>query len=148
MRAARQRPYLLVGWLRFVGALLPVIGLVQVGGQAMADRYTYLPLIGVFIAIAYAGSDLAQRFRLAKWQRALLPLTALALFALATWVQLSRWRDSQTLFAHTVRVTKENAIAHINLGVALEEAGRTNQALTHYREALRINPQRPAAHNN
>jgi protein O-mannosyl-transferase len=125
--------------------LVPVIGLVQVGRQAMADRYTYLPVIGVFIAIAYAARDI--RFGSNKWQVAV-AVAVLAGCIATTYAQLGRWKDSKTLFTHTVAVTGENPVARVNLGVALEEAGQTNAALTQYREALRLDPGRPSVHNN
>jgi protein O-mannosyl-transferase len=147
-RTRGSRPYLLTGWLWFVGTLVPVIGLVQVGRQAMADRYTYLPLIGIFIAIVYGGRDLAQRFRLSALQSGIVSAVILVACAAGTLQQLNYWRDSKVLFARTVAVTKENDIARVNLGVALEEDGRKEEALAQYREALRINPKRGQVNNN
>jgi tetratricopeptide (TPR) repeat protein len=141
-------PYLIIGWLWFLGMLVPVIGLVQVGRQAMADRYTYLPLIGLFLALALGGRDLAARLRLNAVARAAVPVMILLACIGATWRQLSYWQNSEALFAHAVAVTKENAVAHLNLGVALEENGKMQEALQHYRESLRINPTRAQAHNN
>jgi tetratricopeptide (TPR) repeat protein len=147
-RYRSNRPYLLVGWLWFVGMLVPVIGLVQVGRQAMADRYTYLPLIGVFIAVALGAPDLAARLRMKPSLRAVLAAAVLLVCLGTTWRQLNYWQDSKTLFAHAVAVTKENAVARLNLGVALEQAGETEEALAQYRESLRISPERAQAHNN
>jgi protein O-mannosyl-transferase len=142
-RTRLTRPYLFIGWLWFLGTLVPVIGLVQVGRQALADRYTYLPLIGVLIAIAYGTRNLAFGA-----STLLVPVTVLVALNIATRHQLTLWKDSPTLFAHTVAVTRDNAIARINLGVALEQTGRTNEALVQYQEALRIDPNRPTVHNN
>jgi protein O-mannosyl-transferase len=144
-RTRISRPYIMIGWLWFLGTLVPVIGLVQVGRQALADRYTYLPLIGVFIATAYGARHFALRF---GTKSLLVPIAILAAFNLATRHQLTLWKDSSTLFAHTVAVTRDNAVARINLGVAFEQNGRTNEALAQYQEATRIDPNRPAAHNN
>jgi tetratricopeptide (TPR) repeat protein len=143
-----RRPYLLVGWLWYLGTLVPVIGLVQVGGQAMADRYSYFPLLGIFVAVAFAFKDLLVRFRIG----AAVPATAAALILVACLVvtrhQLQFWRDSESLFTHSLAVTEDNPYAHINLGVLLEEEGRNDKALEHYREAVRIAPHIPALHNN
>jgi tetratricopeptide (TPR) repeat protein len=147
-RTRRPCPYLLVGWLWFLGTLVPVIGLVQVGFQAMADRYAYIPLIGVFIAIAFAGKHLVSRFRLPKTVFALASGLALVGCLLVTERQLSYWQDDESLFRHAIAVTKNNATAHINLGVALERQNRRSEALIQYQEALRIAPDSVHAHNN
>jgi Tfp pilus assembly protein PilF len=139
---------LLVGWLWFLGTLVPVIGLVQVGFQAMADRYAYIPLIGVFIAIAFAGKHLVSRFRLPKMVFALAGGLALMGCLLVTEHQLSYWQDDESLFRYAIAVTKNNATAHINLGVALERQNRRSEALIQYQEALRIAPDSVHAHNN
>jgi tetratricopeptide (TPR) repeat protein len=144
----RRSPYLLVGWLWFLGTLVPVIGLVQVGGAALADRYTYLPSIGLFIAAAFGLRDLADRFRFLKIPVAVAASLMLAGCLMLTENQLRCWRDSQTLFAHAVAVTKDNDIAHINLGVALEQQGKLDEALAEYREAERLAPGRYQVHNN
>ncbi len=147
-RGRRVRPHLLTGWLWFLGTLVPVIGLVQVGTQAMADRYTYLPAIGVFIMLAWSARDLADRLRLGAWPVAVAAAVMLGGCVVVTSLQLRHWRNSQTLFAHAVAVTGENAVARINLGTALERAGENVAALAHYREALRIDPTRASVHNN
>ena len=136
----RRRPALAVGWLWYLGTLLPVIGLVQVGSQAMADRYSYLPLVGLALALAFGLPEAPSARR--AWRRAL-ALAGLAvlasLFAVAR-LQLRHWRDSEALFRHALAVTAENPIAHAHLGAALLEAGRTAEAIAHYRESIRLRP--------
>jgi len=145
--ARKNAPYILIGWLWFLGTLVPVIGLVQVGGQALADRYTYVPLIGIFIAIAYGTEALAERFRMATFVN-LMRLLILLLCCRVTEYQLQFWQDSEKLFTHAIAVTKDNAIAHINLGVALEQENRQPEALAEYRKAIEIEPNRFQARNN
>jgi tetratricopeptide (TPR) repeat protein len=140
IRAARRRPYLLVGWLWYLGTLVPVIGLVQVGDQAMADRYTYIPLIGLFIMAAWGIPDL-----LAKWpyRSIALPAAAALLILVLTVIartQAQHWRNGVALWEHGLEVTTENYLAHNNLGVALANEGRVSEAVAHYTEALRLNP--------
>ena len=140
-RAHRPCPYLLVGWLWYLGTLVPVIGLVQVGSSAMADRYTYFPLVGVFIAVAFGVRDLANRFQFPKAVVAAVAVGTLALCLMLTENQLRYWRDSELLFAHTLAVSaEENPSAQINYGAALEEKGRLVEALVQYREAACIMP--------
>jgi Flp pilus assembly protein TadD len=138
LRARARHPYLAVGWLWFLGTLVPVIGLVQLGAQAHADRYLYLPLIGLSIAVAWSVPDLLAR----RWPRAPLMLGAAALVALAIMSvrQVPRWRDSAALFAHALEVTRENAVAHLNLGVALADRAEYSEARRHLEEAIRIHP--------
>ena len=147
-RQRRHNPCWPVGWLWYLGTLVPVIGLVQVGGQSMADRYTYWPLIGVFIAVAFgAAAFLKTNPSLRNAAVAVSVLLIVACLA-ATANQLRYWRDSETLFARTVAVTGDNPVARINLGVALEQTGRKEDALTNYKEALRLDPGRVQVHNN
>jgi tetratricopeptide (TPR) repeat protein len=119
---ARRRPYLPVGWLWFVGTLVPAIGLVQVGGQSMADRYTYLPLIGVFIIVAWGAGDAATSWPSARPVLSLAAGAALASLAVLTCVQLGYWRDGATLFRHAAAVTKDNWVAHANLYATLSKS--------------------------
>jgi tetratricopeptide (TPR) repeat protein len=145
-RLRRSCPYALMGWLWFLGMLVPVIGLVQVGSAAMADRYSYLPIVGLFIVTAFGARDLVQRF-----QPLIIPAVIAAALVLAaclalTGNQLRFWRDNESLFAHAVAVTKENGSAHLNYGVAIEEKGRQADALAQYREAMRLDPENPMAH--
>jgi Flp pilus assembly protein TadD len=141
VRQARVRPYLLVGWLMFVGMLVPVIGLVQAGSQPFADRYTYLPSIGLFIMIVWASADLA-----ARWVRsptvvlAVIASTAVITCAWLARTQVGYWTDSVTLWRHAVNVTRGNYRAHSNLGQALYTAGRNDDAMIEYRNALAVKP--------
>jgi len=148
IKAARTRPHLFVGWFWYLGTLVPVIGLVQVGNQAMADRYTYIPLIGLFIMIAWGIPDVLERWRyrqIALWISAGLLLSALTV---CTWLQVRHWKNTISLFTHALNVTANNYLAHSSLGARLMDKGRHNEALKHYYEALRIKPQYPLAHYN
>jgi Flp pilus assembly protein TadD len=147
-RARRQRPYLVTGWLWYLGMLVPVIGLVQVGLQSMADRYTYLPLIGVFLGAVFGLGDLAVRLRLKSTLLVLVAVIVLAGCLFATVRQLQYWRDGETLFERALAVTKDNPIAQSHLGAALGEAGRLPEAMEHFREALRLKPDDDTAHDN
>jgi tetratricopeptide (TPR) repeat protein len=147
-RAGRARAYLPVGWLWFLGTLVPVIGLVQVGGAALADRYIYIPSIGVFIAVTFGVCDLADRFQFPKKAIATAAVLILATCLILTENQLRYWHDSETLFAHALAVTKNNHVAHVNLGVALEEKGKLNEALAEYRAAEQLAPELYHIHNN
>jgi tetratricopeptide (TPR) repeat protein len=147
-RMRKRSPYGLVGWLWFLGTLVPVIGLVQVGDAAMADRYTYFPLVGLSLAVAFSIRNLARRFQFPK-----VAVTAAAVMVLAgclvlTEYQLRYWRDSESLFRHTLAVTKDNHLAHLNLGTVFQNEGRLNEALAEYREAARWSPGFFRAHNN
>jgi len=143
----KRQPYLPVGWLWFLGTLVPVIGLVQVGGAAMADRYTYFPSIGIFLAAALGVRDLAERFQFPKTAAAAGgAVLAACLFLMHR--QLNFWRDDIALFSHTLAVTKNNDIAHLNLGFALEKIGRNHEAMDEFQAALNINPDLVQARNN
>jgi tetratricopeptide (TPR) repeat protein len=135
-----RRPYLLVGWLWYLGTLVPVIGLVQVGIQARADRYTYVPLVGIFVMIAWGVPELVDRLGLRR--RILLPIAGLLLAgcSVATWIQVGYWRDALTLWAHAVEVTPDNAIAHNNVGEPLSNEGRLAEAEQHFADAAQIDP--------
>jgi Flp pilus assembly protein TadD len=145
---ARKRPYLAVGWLWYLGTLVPVIGLVQVGSQAMADRYTYLPLVGLFIALAWGVPSLFAGWHHRQSILATLATILLLSFTVCTWLQLRHWQNSITLFQHTLQVTTNNHFAHNNLGVALAHDGRLNEAISHYSEALRLKSDASEVHNN
>jgi arylsulfatase A-like enzyme/Flp pilus assembly protein TadD len=144
LRNADSRPYLLVGWLWFVGTLIPVLGLVQVGEQARADRYTYIPLIGLAIAVAWSALDGVGSRRHAERGLALAGAVGVLLLGMAARVQVHTWRDTITLFEHAAAVVEENHFAHHRLGAAHFGAGRFEQAERHYRESLRIEPRQPS----
>lgn len=140
----RHRPYLLCGWLIFCGTLVPVIGLVQAGVQSMADRYTYLPLIGLFIIFAWGLEQLTRRVD--KKSVILCVITGITILYVISWRQIGYWRDSASLFAHAVEVTSSNYVAEALLGASLEEKGKIGQALKHYHNSLAINPDYPYGH--
>lgn len=143
----RTRRYLLVGWLWFLGTLVPVIGLVQVGDAAMADRYAYIPLVGLFVMIGFGIADWAAARKL-RWQVAVAACTALAALALATHRQIGYWQTNETLWSHTLAVTRNNFIAEDNLGGALILQGKEEEAYPHFETAVRINPRDPLSHSN
>ena len=147
-RERRRFAYLPVGWFWFLGTLVPVIGLVQVGSQALADRYSYFPSIGIFIAVAFGARDLAERFQFSKIIIAVTAASILAACLVLTEKQLSYWRNDESLFRHAVVATGDNEIAYGNLGAALERQGRYKEAVAEYREALRIYPKNSDTHNN
>jgi Tfp pilus assembly protein PilF len=148
IRFRKRVPYAFVGWLWYLGTLVPVIGIVQVGMQSMADRYTYVPHIGLFIAVVWGAGDLASRLTQGRKIIAALTGVVFAVLTVMTWNQISHWRSSVTLFEHALRVTEQNSLAHLNLGVALNRAGKGSEAAEHYREALRINPKSSGGHFN
>lgn len=145
---ARKRPHLIVGWLWFCGMLVPVIGLVQVGVQSMADRYTYLPSIGLFVMLVWFGNELVSRFPQRATLLKLASATVLIVLTATTWRQLRHWRNTETLFRHAIGVTQNNYVAHSVLGLYLSDQGRTDEAVKHYQMALHINPAYADAHNN
>jgi len=140
IRRAWTYPYLAVGWLWFLGTLVPVIGLLQVGGQAMADRYTYIPLIGLFIMLGWGLADLLARWRCPRFLMPLAGAVMIVAYGTCAWVQVSYWLDAVTLFEHTLSVTENNAIAQGVLGGALYFRGETIRAVGHFQEAIRLDP--------
>jgi len=152
IRLIRKAPYFAVGWFWYLGTLVPVIGIVQVGSQAMADRFTYIPLIGIFIIVAWGLPEL-----ISKWpykEKVLSISVGLIIFTLliTTWRQVSHWKNSITVFKHAIRVTDKKypgfSVAHNNLGNALVRAGMTEEAIDYYKEAIRIRPGFTAAQKN
>ncbi len=146
-----RRPYILTGWLWYLGTLVPVIGLVQVGGQAMADRYTYVPLAGVLIAAVWLAGDLpVHRLagRLAPVVGAVAGAAVIVASAAAARVHTGYWRDSRTLFEHALAVTRDNWLAHNNLAVELKREGKLKQAIGHFRQSLGLFPDNPDANFN
>jgi tetratricopeptide (TPR) repeat protein len=144
----RRYPFLLVGWLWFIGTLVPVIGLVQVGSQAMADRYTYLPSVGALILIIWGAYELTRRWRHHATVLSLAGAAAISLCCALTREQLGYWQDSETLFRHALKVTQHNYIALDNLGDALLKKGRTDEAISQYQEVVQLKPNDAAAYNN
>ena len=140
IRAARHKRYLFVGWFWFVITLIPVVGIVQVSDRALADRYSYIPYIGLFIMIAWGLAELV-----AKWPRGKLivgfaGVSVLAALGVCTNQQVSYWKDSETLFAHALEITKNNYIAHLNFAETAYIKGDSNLAIEHYKKALKIVP--------
>ena len=151
IRSARSKPHLIVGWLWYVITLVPVIGLIQVGVQARADRYMYLPIIGLAVAVAWLlpgrRGDMETRGHGAMPSFAFAAATIL-LLAGAAYVQTGYWKDSVTLFTRATRVTRDNALAYVNLGMSLADERRFDEANAAYRESLRINPPSAKVHCN
>jgi Flp pilus assembly protein TadD len=138
---ARQRPYLLVGWLWFLGTLVPVLGLVQVGDQALADRYTYVPSIGLAVVLAWGAAEWADRAPRVRPVLAAAALAVLLACCVGTWRQVGFWRDGRSLWGHALEVTADNYTARNNLGRALvEEGGDPHEAEGHLRAAIRLQP--------
>jgi tetratricopeptide (TPR) repeat protein len=145
---ARRRPYFTMGWLWFLGTLVPVIGLVQVGIQSMADRYTYVPLLGLFILLAWGLAEVPPSWR---WRTPALGVGAAVSLLACSWAtarQVGYWRDSEALFQRAVKVTKNNYLAYNNLGFYLSNHGKAAEAMENYRKSLDINPVYEDALNN
>lgn len=140
VRFRRQLPFALVGWFWFLGTLVPVIGFLQVGIQAMADRYSYIPLVGIFVFVVWGAAAIIERCRLPQRLTAAATILVLGLCIGVTSKQLQYWRNSGILFAHTLSVTPDNSIAHIELAAYLSEANRPQEAIEHYLEGLRLLP--------
>jgi tetratricopeptide (TPR) repeat protein len=144
----RERRYLLVGWLWFLGTLAPMIGIVQVGRQAWADRYAYLPLWGLFVIAVWLASEAATRISLSRGAQVVIALAVLIGYAVTAHIQIGYWRDSYTLFAHALQVTEANPIAEDNLGSALLEMRRPDLAQSHLERAIQLMPTLATAHYN
>ena len=138
-------PYLLMGWLWFLGSLVPVIGIVQVGKQAMADRYAYIPMIGVMVMAVWGAADFLDHVSGGRrWQIAI-PTIVLIVFSFLTWRQLGFWHTKIDLWTHTLAVTRNNDVAEANMGGALVEAGRFEEAVPHFKNVLQMDPQNPTS---
>lgn len=148
LRKSRTHPYLLVGWVWYVITLLPAIGLVQVGGHARADRYTYVPLIGFFVILAWGGQAITERFRQRKLLNVAAATAAILLCLGLTRKQAAFWKDNETLFRHALAVTHGNELAHNNLGAELARQGLTDEAIHHFQQAVTLSPNYGDAHNN
>ena len=144
----RARPYLLVGWLWYLGTLVPVIGIVRAGDQATADRFTYVPSIGLGLMAAWAIGELARRGDHQRWIVTGAVVVVVASWSVRTGEQLGTWRDSRTLYQHALAVTSRNHLAHGNLGLLLLEERRLDDAMAHFQAAVAARPASPKAHVN
>ncbi len=144
----RRRPFLLVGWLWYLGMLLPVIGLVQFGVQAEADRFTYLPGIGLSIALVWGAADVYRAWPRFRRVSIAVVTCLLATMLVSAWCQTGFWRDSETLWKHTLACTSRNAVAHNDLGIVLAAAGRLDEAMSNYRKAIEVREDYAEAHRN
>ena len=140
VNTSKKYPYISVGLLWFLVTLLPVIGIIQVGDQAMADRYTYIPLIGIFIILAWGGSDLLKKWTNKKIVPAILAMSVLLVLTMQSFLQAAHWKNSNTLFENSIKVTENNWLAHNNLGIALLGKRELDKAIFHYKKALNIKP--------
>jgi Flp pilus assembly protein TadD len=148
IRTARRHPYLSVGWLWYLGTLVPVIGVIQVGAQSMADRYTYVPFIGLFAMVAWGVPQLTARWRFRRLVLSISTGFLISILMTCTWVQAGYWRNSVSLFKHALKVTTDNYFAHVNLGIALYKQGKVDEAIAHYHESMQITSNYSIAHNS
>jgi len=148
IRNMHKFPYLITGWLWYLGALVPVIGLVQVGAQSMADRYTYIPLIGLAMIFAWGMADILTRYRIKRVALAIVYSSVFTYFMISAWFQVRHWQNSVTLFTHAINVTYNNSHARYSLGYALECQGKLDKAIDQYSRALQINPNYTIALNS
>ena len=144
----RRHPYFLTGWLWYLIMLMPVIGIIQVGGQARADRYTYLPQIGLYLLLTWALAELCAGWRHRRVVLGGGSAIILAVLMICTYEQTSYWRNSESLWTHTLACTSDNDVAHDNFGNFLIGEGRADEAITHYQKAVQINPKNVEAHYN
>ncbi len=144
---ARRAPYLMTGWLWYLGTLVPVIGLVQVGRQSMADRYTYIPSIGLFIVVAWGVPELLRSWRHRRLMLAVASTAVLVALCIATSQQTRHWQSSIALFGHALDVTRDNYVAHYNRGAAYSDLGRHEQAIVDFDAAIGINPKDAMIHD-
>ena len=144
----KKAPYLVTGWLWYLGMLVPVIGLIQVGWQGHADRYTYLPQIGLYVAITWAVSDSTASWRFQRIVLSTAGMLILGVLTWLTWLQTSYWRDSETLFLQALRVTKNNDVAQNNLGIVFLQKGKLTEAISLLQSAVDLRPDNSPAHEN
>ena len=144
----KVRRYLVTGWLFYLGTLVPVIGLIQVGDQAMADRYAYIPLAGIFLMLVWGSAEWADRVQISIRWRAAAAVSILAILSFLTWRQIASWRSDYDLWSHALQVTTNNPIAEENLSRALAVLGRDDEALPGLEKAARFNPNDPTRQVN
>ena len=147
LKSIHKRPYIIVGWLWYLGTLAPVIGLVKIGDFSMADRYTYVPLIGLFIIVAWGLPDMLEKWRHKAVALGLSAILVIGAFATLTWSQTRYWSDSKTLYTHALRATHNNFLAHYALGDILAGEGKMNEAISHFAEAVRSRPEKATLQN-
>lgn len=148
IRGWRRYPFLAFGWLWYLGTLVPVIGFIQVGSQSMADRYTYIPMIGLFIMIAWGLHGFFIRLKRGKYLYGLTATVILVFFMISTKNQVVYWENNYTLFRHTADVTDRNFVAHFHLGNEMDRQGKLEEAVSHYSMALHFHPNYAQVHNN
>jgi len=152
IKLIRKAPYFVVGWFWYLGTLIPVIGFISLGQHLIADRYAYLPLIGIFVIIAWGVPELLKEWRyrknVLKASAGILILTLMPI----TWIQVSHWKSSITVFKHAIKVTDKKypnfAVVHNNLGIALVAEGKNEEAISHYKMAIKLKPDYAAAQKN
>jgi tetratricopeptide (TPR) repeat protein len=148
IKFAKQHPYFPLGWLWYMGTLVPVIGLVQVGSQSMADRYTYIPLIGIFILMVWGVTALVSGKAYGKTFLCTITPAVLLVLITTTYFQITYWQNGITLFEHALHAVKDNALNRNNLGVALSNKGKLDEAIGHYSRAVQISPDYADAYKN
>lgn len=148
IRSAQRFPYFIVGWFWYLGTLFPVIGIFQAGAQAMADRFTYIPVIGLFIITAWGIPEIIKKWRYRKVVLLILSGLLILTSATASWKQIQYWQDSGKLFEHTLNVTSDDPNIHLHQGLFLAKQGKSDEAFEHYSEALRLQSDYYRAHNN
>ncbi len=139
----RKRPYLIVGWLWYLGTLVPVIGIVQVGHQSMADRYTYVPLVGIYMMFAWSAAEFVERRESARIWVAGVAVAVLMVLSVVTFNQVGHWRDTKTLFTHVLSVNDDNSVAHHSIAESLYKEQRFDEALYHIKRAIELRPSEP-----
>jgi len=148
LKRYRHFPYLAVGWLWYLGTLLPVIGLMQVGNHAMADRYTYIPLIGLFIMVSWGAADALRRWKVRERYIYCLGLGILLCLATVSWLQVQYWQNGIALFRHAIKATENNYVACNNLGIIMMDNGEYSKAADYFREVVKMKPRYVVGHSN
>ncbi|MFC1798188.1 tetratricopeptide repeat protein [Thermodesulfobacteriota bacterium] len=148
LKSVKQYPYITTGWLWYLGTLVPVIGIIVIGPHVMADRYTYVPLIGLYVILAWGIPDLLKRQPYKKFVLVPAAVGLLLVLSFLSHVQVGYWRDSLTLYQHAIEVTHDNLRAYLNLGVALEEKEKFDEAKAYYLKIINIDPNNASAYNN
>jgi cytochrome c-type biogenesis protein CcmH/NrfG len=148
LRMSRKFSYMATGWFWYLGTLVPVIGIVQVGSQSMADRYTYIPLIGLFIIVAWGLSDISVKTHGRRIASAVFSGVTLIFFMISSWIQVRHWQNGITLFRHAIEATHNNSMAHCELAHALYKHGKDTESVEHFNLAIQLNPRFSVAHDN